>query len=318
MKTWSHSLAKAIGFELIQHGRNRFAIGLVLGFIPFWLSLVDGIVMDKPLGFAYQPEHRVITVLANQLTQITAADNAVSLIVGFMMFATTFRAGDFDQRLALAGFPRSSLLLAKLAALFAIAAVVATYAWGIMCAFHEPERPWLLLLSLFACGLTYGGIGVVLGVAVHTELAGMFLIIMLSLVDVMVQNPLLNPSSGSDALRMMPSYGSMQSGVAGAFTRDVPVEYLMLGPAWLGTFTLFGLVAFYVRTRDHARRTSGGQMQQPQAAPRPAVVVVTPREDGTLAVKSSTGPVVLCSRLASAPQEPAAELVHSGGSCGCP
>jgi len=317
MKTWSHSLVKAIGFELIQHGRNRFALGLVLGFIPFWLSLVDGIVMDKPIGFAYRPEHRLVTVLANQLTQITAADNAVSLIVGFMMFATTFRAGDFDQRLALAGFPRSSLLLAKLAALFAIAAVVAVYAWGVMCAYHEPERAWLLLVSLFTCGLTYGGIGVVLGVAVRTELAGMFLIIMLSLVDVMVQNPLLNPSSGGDALRLLPSYGSMQSGVAGSFTRDVPLEYLMLGPAWLGTFTLFGLVAFYVRTRDHARRAGGGQMQQPPQS-KTAVVVVTQQEDGTLAVKSSTGPVVLCSRLVSGPQEPTAELVRSGGGCGCP
>lgn len=133
MRTWPHSLAKAIGFELIQHGRNRFAIGLVLGFIPFWLSLVDGIVMDTPIGFTYRPEHRVLTVAANQLTQITAADNAVSLIVGFMMFATTFRSGEFDQRLALAGFPRSSLLLAKLSALVAIAGVVSAYAWGVMC-----------------------------------------------------------------------------------------------------------------------------------------------------------------------------------------
>lgn len=295
MKTWSHSLWRAIGFELIQHGRNRFALGLVVAFIPFWLSLVHGIITDQKIEFMYGPQQRFVPVVASDLTLITAAINAVTLIVGFMMFAATFRSGDFDQRLALAGFPRSSLLLAKLVALMGISGVVSAYAWGVMLVFFSPEQPWLLWVSLFGCGLTYGGIGVVLGVVARTELVGMFLIIMISLVDVMVQNPVLNPSSDSDVLRLLPSYGSMQSGVAAAFTSDVPVEYVLFGPAWLAGFTLFGLVTFYARTRDHTQRSTEGSQATGTASP--AVVIVTAREDGSIAVKSSTGPVVVCSRL---------------------
>lgn len=296
MNTWFNSLAKAIGFELIQHGRNRFAIGLVIAFIPFWLALVNTIITTAPIEFMYAPEQRHLSVVANDLTLITGAINAVTLIVGFMMFTATFRSGEFDQRLSLAGFPRSSLLLAKLIALGVIAGIVSAYAWGTMLVFSAPEQPWLLWVSLLECGLTYGGIGVVLGVAARTELVGMFLIIMISLVDVMVQNPVLNPSSDNDVLRLLPSYSSMQSAVAASFTGDVPWGYMALGPTWLGMFTLFGLATFYLRTRNHAQ--TAGESPTPARSATPAVVVLSAADDGTVTVRSTGGPVVLCSRLA--------------------
>ncbi len=327
MNTWANSLSKAIGFELIQHGRNRFALGLIVVFIPFWLYLVNGIITDDTLQFMYAPQQRFLSVVASDLTLITAAINAVTLIVGFMMFAATFRAGEFDQRLALAGFPRSSLLLAKLVALGVVAGVVSTYAWFMMMLFHMPEQAWLLWVSLFLCGLTYGGIGVVLGVAVRTELVGMFLIIMISLVDVMVQNPVLNPSSNNDALRVLPSYSSMQTGVAASFTEDFPASYVLLGPVWLASFALFGLVAFYTRTRNHAQKST--EAAQPTRPSNPAVVVLTTSEDGAITVRSTGGPVVVCSQLTEEATRGGAEartalLTHDPAAqrasvdCGCP
>lgn len=48
---------------------------------------------------------------------ISGAMNAVTPIVGFMMFSAVRRSSDFDRRLVLAGYTRSALLVAELVAL---------------------------------------------------------------------------------------------------------------------------------------------------------------------------------------------------------
>lgn len=162
-----------------------------------------------------------------------------------------------------------------------------------MTVFWDPLHPWLLGFSLFMSGLTYGGMGIVLGLVLSTELAGMFVIIMISLVDVMVQNPVINPSSNQDVVRFLPTYGAMQTGAAAAFTDVGSTAYASIGLLWLAGFGCVGTVAFYLRTKDHARHA-------PVLEPRvstPAVVTVAVRGDGTLEVRSTSGPVVVCSHL---------------------
>ncbi|MEJ2859465.1 MULTISPECIES: ABC transporter permease [unclassified Saccharothrix] len=291
--TWQASLIKAVLFEVSQHARNRLALALVVFFIPSWLGLVKGIIPSRPVDFHSAVADRVLTVPANQLAMISGAINAVTLIIGFMMFAAVRRSSDFDQRLVLAGYSRPCLLTAKLVALVVISGAVAAYAGVLMTLFWDPLHPWLLGFSLFMSGLTYGGMGIVLGLVLSTELAGMFVIIMISLVDVMVQNPVINPSSNQDVVRFLPTYGAMQTGAAAGFTDQGTAAYASIGLLWLAGFGCVGMAAFYLRTKDHARHA-------PDPEPRtstPAVVTVAVRADGTLEVRSTSGPVVVCSHL---------------------
>ncbi|UJW31238.1 hypothetical protein L3Q67_39625 [Saccharothrix sp. AJ9571] len=288
--TWQASLVKAVGFETAQHARNRLALMLVLFFIPAWLGLVTGILPGSPIEYQSRITGDLITVPANELGLMSAAINAVTLIVGFMMFAAMRRSSEFDQRLVLAGYSRSGLLLAKLVALVLVAVVVSAYAALSMTFFTDVHQGALLGLSLFASGLTYGGIGIVLGVAVSTELAGMFVIIMISLVDVMVQNPVINPGRDQTLVQFLPTYGAMQSGVAATFTEEVSARHLLLGPMWLVAFAIFGLVAFYARTRDHSSHSDA-----PPPAPPTAMVTLRTLPDGTMVVESRQGPILLCS-----------------------
>ncbi|GAA1305044.1 hypothetical protein GCM10009634_66260 [Saccharothrix xinjiangensis] len=291
--TWQASLAKAIGFEVAQHVRNRLALALVLFFIPTWLAIVDAVIPSDSVDYHSKVVGGPLSVDANELATVSGAINAVTLIIGFMMFAAVRRSSAFDQRLVLAGHSRAVLLLAKLAGLVLVAAVVAAYAGFVMAFFWDPRQPGLMVLSLFTSGLTYGGLGIVLGLALSTELAGMFVIIMVSLVDVMVQNPVINPADAQAVVRFLPTYGSMQAGAAAGFTDRGAAGYACLGPAWLTAFSLIGLVAFHRRTRDHARYA-------PATAPSAAVTITT-RADGSLVVTSLAGPVVLCTRLPQCP-----------------
>jgi ABC-2 type transport system permease protein len=292
--TWQASLLKAIGFEVAQHARNRLALALVVFFIPCWLGLVRAIIPGNPIDFHSRIVGHPVTVIADELGMISGAINAVTLIVGFMMFAAMRRSSDFDQRLVFAGYSRPCLLLAKLIALFLIVAVVAGYATITMSFFWEPQQAWLLGMSLLSSALTYGGMGIVLGVIVPTELAGMFAIIMISLVDVMVQNPIINPAEEQELVRFLPTYGAMQSAVAASFTSSSSLWYLMLGPLWLFAFALFGMLAFYLRTKDY---TQHAELSKDQTTT--ATVILTARPDGTVRVESSSGAILVCSHLDS-------------------
>jgi len=290
--TWQASLLKAVGFEVTQHVRNRLALGLVIFFIPCWLGLVRAIIPANRIDFHSRITRDVLSVNANELAMISGAINAVTLIVGFMMYAAMRRSSDFDQRLVLAGYSRPTLLLAKLAALLLISTVIACYATVVMELFWAPRQPWLLAVSLLSSALTYGGMGIVLGAVLSTELAGMFVIIMVSLVDVMVQNPIINPASNQDVVRFLPTYGAMQSGAAAGFSDRGSAGYALLGTVWLTAFALFGMAAFYLRTKDHARQAAAVR-----STTEPATVTLTTRADGSLVVQSFAGPVLLCSQL---------------------
>ncbi|GAB2997638.1 ABC transporter permease [Amycolatopsis acidiphila] len=281
---WQAALLKAIGFEAAQHARNRLALTLVVFFIPVWLAIVRAIIPGHPIEYQSRIAPAPVTVDASRLALISADINAVTLIIGFMLFAAVRRSREFDQRLVLAGYSRPCLLLAKLIALVLVSIVVGCYATIVLSMFADPQQPGLLFASLLSGGLVYGGLGIALGVAVSTELGGMFVIIMVSLVDVMVQNPVINPGKNQTVLQFLPTYGPMQSAVAATFTGGGSFGYLMLGPLWLLVFAAFGLAAFYLRTKDHTQHT---------AELTGAAVTIRLRGDGTFEVESRSGPVVV-------------------------
>jgi hypothetical protein len=313
-RTWTKSLAQATGYEISQHSRNRVALGLVVMFIPAWLTLVHLLISNARIGFHDHVHDRIIMVDGNHLSMISGAMNAITLIVGFMMFSAVRRSREFDRRLVLAGYSRSAMLLAKLLALVLSAVFVSLYADLVLTAFWRPLDVLPFFLGLVLAGLTYGGIGIVLGLVFRSDLAGMFLIIMISLADVMVQNPIISPSAQTKPIGFLPTYGSMQNVVGAAFTGDLSTGYVVLGLCWLVASAVIGTVAFYRRTRDHVRHDDVVPViPRRQRQEQEANVVVAIGPDGTLVVRSSSGPIMVCTcaaehqgieRALRAPREP--------------
>ncbi|MFG2178235.1 ABC transporter permease [Streptomyces abikoensis] len=246
---WTY-FSTAARYALLEHSRNRLALVLVLFYLPLWISLGHVVITSAEVRFLLRATDETITAPGNNLSNISGALNAVTLIVGFMMFSVTFTAGRFDHRLAMAGFPRPQLIAGKLVALLLAAVLTSAYATAVVCLYWHPRQPWLLGLALVTGALTYGGFGVMLGATLRGELAGMLLIIMTSIIDIGLQSPIANPVADNDFIRYLPSYGAMQAAVTAGFRDSFPFPYLLLGPLWfLGAVVVAGIV-FHRHTRD--------------------------------------------------------------------
>ena len=246
-------------FALRNQARNRLAWLLLVGFVPVWYELMQAIAGHAPLTFRLYATGRVLTVSGGHLTLITAGLNAVTMIVGFAIFAAVRRTLAFDKRLVFAGYRQATLITAKTLAVAVVAAAVAAYTSLVMLAFWRPGLAgWAAITAGFiVIALAYGALGLLLGVLVRNDLEGFFLIIMGSLMDTFLQNPLGNPLANKPVLEWFPSFGPTQFAVAGAFGHTALWDYLALGLAWPAAFAVIGLIIFRARTRnrsEHGRR----------------------------------------------------------------
>ncbi|WP_228993600.1 ABC transporter permease [Streptomyces sp. DH8] len=261
---WS-LFATASRYALIGHARNRFAMLLVVVYIPVWIALAYVTIPDRPAPFRLRATGEVLSPPGNHLTQITGALNAVTLIAGFMMFAATFTGGAFDRRLAMAGYPRYHLVLAKLSALTLVCVAISVYATVAAGFAWAPRQPLLLTAALFGAALTYGALGVVFGSVLRREVEGMFAILMISVLDVALQNPLSSSGSDSAVVRFLPTYGAVQASMSAAFSDASGGRALLTQGLWLTGAAAAGFLVFRRRTRNALVRRGVPMLPAPRA-----------------------------------------------------
>ncbi|SHI51860.1 hypothetical protein [Streptomyces sp. 3214.6] len=250
MKRHLALFATATRYALTEHVRNRFAMVLVAVFIPLWTMLAYLVMPDSPARMRLRATGQVLAPRGNEITEISGALNAVTLITGFMMFAATFAGHDFDRRLAMAGYPRTHLVLAKVAALALASAAVSAYATAVTCLIWTPRQPVLLAVALFSAAMTYGVLGVGFGAVMRREVEGMFAILMTSIIDLGLQNPISSSGSDSPVTCFLPSYGAMQASTAAGFSTAAVPGHVAVQLIWAAAAALAGLLAFHRRTRN--------------------------------------------------------------------
>jgi hypothetical protein len=240
----------AARYDLIEHARNTFAMILVVLYVPTWITLVYLAIPDTAVPFQLDSTGERLAPAGNLLTQITGALNAVTLITGFMMFAATFNGGRFGRRLTMAGYPRAHLVLAKTTSLTLASAAVAAYATAVICVAWSPKQPLQLAVALFGAALTYGAFGVVYGSLLRREVEGMFAMIMTSVIDVALQNPMASAGADSPLIRLLPSYGANQAATAAGFSTVHTPAYLGIQLLWFAAAAGVSLLTFRHRTRS--------------------------------------------------------------------
>ena len=241
---------------------------LLIVFVPLWYFLMKAMVPDSPLSFRLFANRAVLRVDGRELTYLSAGLNALSLIVGFAVFAAVRRTLSFDRRLVSAGYGQPALIGAKSLAIAILAAAVSAYAAVVLLVFWRPApAAWMAILAGFAAiAVTYGAFGLLLGVLVRDDLEGFFLIIMVGLFDTFLQNPIGNPLANKPVLRYFPSFGPMQFAVGASFDRTALWHYLILGLCWAVGLAAMGLVIFIVRTRVRGFRPVRVDAAEPQTA----------------------------------------------------
>ncbi|MFD9905372.1 hypothetical protein [Streptomyces sp. NPDC059063] len=247
----------ALKFSVREQSRNRLAALLLVLFVPAWYLLMTSLAGDKSPEFKLYATDQLLHVDAQHIMLITAGLNSLTMISGFVVFDAVRKVLAFDNRLAFAGYRQSTLIGAKMLAIGIVAGTIAVYTSLALLFYWRPGfTGWGTLLAGFlAVSLTYGSLGLLLGVLVKRDLEGFFLIIMVGLTDTFLQNPLGNPAANKPVLQYFPSFGPMQFSVGGSLGDTVLWRYLGLGLAWAAAFAVVGLVVFYFRTRS--RRPTG-------------------------------------------------------------
>jgi ABC-2 type transport system permease protein len=251
----------AIRFALRNQSRNRLAALLLVAFVPVWYLLMMALAGHTVLTFRLFATGQVLTVDGGDLTLISAGLNALTIITGFAVFHAVHTTLGFDRRLVFAGYRQATLIAAKTLATAVLAVAVAIYTALILLAFWRPSPAgWLAITAGYAVmSLTYGALGLLLGVLVRGDLEGFFLIIMGGLMDTFLQNPLGNPLANKPLLEWFPSFGPMQFAVGGSFGHTALTGHLALGLAWAAAFTVLGLIIFTIRTRNRTRQADDRQ-----------------------------------------------------------
>lgn len=250
---------------------NRFAFGLLIVFVPIWYWLLGIITPNTPLAFKFRPTDTYLQANGHDLTLISAGLNLLTMILGFMFFHSVQRSLDFDRRLTRAGLQRFSFVAAHTLALLTVTAVAALYMVIVLILFwHFPNNIFEVLLGFWLVSLTYGSLGRILGMVLSCELPGFFFIVMFSMMDVFLQNPLGNPAANKPFLQYFPSYSAMQLSVAGGFTHIFAGTQVLLALSWFGGFLLIALTIFYLRTKSKSsvkniHVQAGGRKLQPEA-----------------------------------------------------
>lgn len=239
----------ATRFALMEQTRNRFALGLLAVFIPLWDVMFASVIPSGPVDFRLQSSGAFLMVDGQHLTALASGFNAITLIVGFMIFSATRRNGSFDRRLVLAGLPQSTAVAAKLVSILAVSAAVSLYASLVLLAIFPGVSLAAVWLGYTLDALIYGALGLLLGVLVTSELPGFFLIIMVSLLDTLFQIPVENPVANKPFLAYFPSFGPVQVAVSGGFGHPIDPGSVAIALAWFAGFAGIALAVFWLRTR---------------------------------------------------------------------
>jgi ABC-2 type transport system permease protein len=262
-------LDTAIRLSLAGQVRNRFAWILLVAFVPVWYLLIGSMISHTGVAFRLRATGTTLVVDAHNLTLITAGLSSITLITGFVVFATIRRSRPFDRRLVLSGYRPSALIAAKTCGALVQAVAIGAYAAIIMLFFWRPAGVWAIAVTFMLAAATYAALGLLIGVLVRGDLEGFFLIIMVSLLDTFLENPVDNPLANKPILEFFPSYGPTQFAAAGAFHHQALASMAAVSLAWTAAFALLGLIVLRLRMPRPARVTAPARSTSVES-PRPA------------------------------------------------
>jgi hypothetical protein len=246
-------LDTAIRLSLAGQVRNRFAWILLVAFVPVWYLLIGSMISHTGVAFRLRATGATVTVDGHNLTLITAGLSSITLITGFVVFATVRRARAFDRRLVLSGYRPSALIAAKTCGALVQAVAIGAYAAVVMLFFWRPAGLWAIAVTFMLAAATYAALGLLIGVLVRGDLEGFFLIIMIAMLDTFLENPVDNPLANKPMLEFFPSYGPTQFAAAGAFHHQALAGMAVVSLAWTAVFALLGLAVLRLRMPRPAR-----------------------------------------------------------------
>jgi len=250
----------ALAAAMLLRDMLRRRLTLVLLFVvPTLFDLVVLATTTKrevSVVLSVLPTDRATRVLDDRgLTLVFMGTAAVCFLTCFLAFHLVGKCRDVDARLVLAGFRPHELLLAKLALLLLVVATLGLYETAILRPLLDPATTGGLFAGLFCGGLVYGSLGFLVGTITVHELEGVFVIVLLTNVDVgWLQNPVYYATSPRRALiEALPGHYPAQLAIVSTLTNDTAWSAIAKSSAYAFALLLAALVVFALRNRPRGR-----------------------------------------------------------------
>lgn len=249
----------ATRLSLVSLFRRRLTV-LLLVIVPALFSLVviattsSRAVPIELAALSGEAAHRVVDERA--LTLVFMGTAAASFLTCFLAFHLTGKRRDVDARLVLAGLSPSELLASKLLVLSFFVVALSVYETAMLLPWFDVRSAALAFAGLFLGGLVYGCVGLLVGATGVRELEGIFVIVLLTNVDVgWLQNPVYYASSERRwIIEALPGHAPAQVAIVGALTDATAPRAAWIALASAGVVLAIALLVFALRL-PRRRRT---------------------------------------------------------------
>lgn len=162
--------------RLAELARQPATLAMLLALPPVVVEMY-GIAMESfPVGSVGGADPATVGRMTGTLF-------AVAFLAGLVGLFQIISAKRGDERLAVAGFPRSSMLAARLATMVVVSVVASAVAYAVLGYRIDVAAPALAFGVLVLAGLLYGLFGVVVGALLPRELEGSLVLVFLADMD---------------------------------------------------------------------------------------------------------------------------------------
>ncbi|MXR50453.1 ABC transporter permease [Halovenus sp. WSH3] len=226
---------------LAELRRTPLLVALLIVGPAYVVSVFAFVAPDGP-AVLHLGDETVRTTLSKAFPAMTTPMTAALLsgIAGLFLMETAAAA---DARLVVAGYRPREVVLARLGLVAGVAVIATGVSVGMMRTTFRPEHLGWFLLGVGLTALTYGLLGLLVGVVLD-RLVGVYLVLFGSMIDLFIfQNPL---ATDPPALaRLLPGHYPLELSTAAGFTGDVAVTDILGACAYLAVLTGLAIAAFY-------------------------------------------------------------------------
>lgn len=238
--------------RLAELGRQPTTLAMLLALPPVVVEMY-GVALES---FPALPSAGADPATVGRMTGTLFAVAFLSGLVGLFQIISAARG---DERLAVAGFPRSAMLVARLATMVVVTLVATAVAYAVLTYRVEVAAPALAFAVLVLAGLLYGLLGVVVGSLLPRELEASLVLVFLADMDNALSSGLFPveltasvPVLGEIAVvELAPLYHAHALFSAAVLDGTLADDHLVPALAWIGLLLVVSFVAYAHSTGDH-------------------------------------------------------------------
>lgn len=166
---------------------------------------------------------------------------AVAFLAGLVGLFQVIGARRGDERLAVAGFPRPTMLASRLAAMVVVAVAAAAVSFAAFAAAVDVAAPLLAFGVLVLAGLLYGLLGVVVGSVLPRELEGSLVLVFVADLDNVLSSGVFDAGGAAE---LAPLYHAHELFRAAVLDGELADAHLLPTAAYASVLLLAAFVAY--------------------------------------------------------------------------